>query len=103
VSERRPRQAFGAGAQSNTRSNDDRIIRASEVGRYVYCARAWWMGSVQGLRSSRQQEMAAGKTAHRRHGRGVRASLSLSHLAYGILLLAAVVGVVRLVSWVAGW
>ena len=76
----------------------DRVIRASEIGRYVYCAHAWWLGSVQGLPSSHHPEMAAGKVAHLRHGRGVRTSLWLSRLAYAVLLLAAVVGVVWLVD-----
>ena len=76
----------------------DRVIRASEIGQYVYCARAWWLGSVRGLPSSHQREMAAGEAAHSRHGRGVRTSLGLSRLAYVVLLLAAVVGIV----WVIG-
>jgi len=76
----------------------DRVIRASEIGQYTYCAHAWWLGSVQGLPSSRQQEMAAGEVAHRRHGWGVSTSLGLSRLAYLVLLLAAVVGAVWLIS-----
>jgi len=82
--------------------DNDCIIRASEIGRYVYCAHAWWLGSVQGVVSSHQREMAAGEAAHLRHGRRVKTSLRLSHLAYGVLLLAAVVGVVWLVSWLGG-
>ncbi len=81
----------------------NRVIRASEIGQYVYCAHAWWLGSVQGLPSAHQQEMADGETTHLRHGRVVRASLGLSRLAYGVLLLAAMVAVVWLVSWVFGW
>lgn len=77
----------------------DRVIRASEIGRYVYCARAWWMGSVQGLPSTHTREMAAGEAAHVRHGQGVKQSLWLNRLAYGALLLAAVVGIVWLVNW----
>jgi len=80
-----------------------RVIRASEIGQYVYCAHAWWLGSVQGLPSAHQQEMTAGETAHLRHGRRVRASLGLSRLAYGVLLLAAMVAVVWLASEVFGW
>ncbi|MBL7065114.1 MAG: hypothetical protein ISS49_13030 [Anaerolineae bacterium] len=77
----------------------DRVIRASEIGRYVYCARAWWLGSVQGLPSTHTREMAAGKAAHVRHGRGIKQSLWLRRLAYGVLLLAAVVWLVsRLVG-----
>ena len=80
----------------------DRVIRASEVGQYVYCSHAWWLGSVRGLPSSRQREMAAGETVHRRHGRGVRTSLSLNRVAYFVLLLAVLVGVIWLLRWVAG-
>ncbi len=86
-----------------TSEQSKRVIRASEIGRYVYCARAWWMGSVQGLSSAHQQEMAAGEMAHLRHGRQVRASHGLNRLAYGVLLLAAMVAVVWLVSWMFGW
>jgi hypothetical protein len=81
----------------------ERIIRASELGRYVYCAHAWWLGSVEGLPSAHQREMAAGEVAHRRHGQGVRTSLWLGRLAYVVLLLAAVAGFVWLVSGAAGW
>jgi hypothetical protein len=98
VSERRLGQAPGTSAPSNDRSNEDRVIRASEIGRYVYCARAWWLGSIQNLPSSRQREMAAGESAHRRHGWGVTASIWLNRLAYVVLLLAAVAGVVWLIS-----
>ena len=78
--------------------SNDRVIRASEIGRYVYCAHAWWLGSVQGVPSTHQREMAAGEAAHLRHGRGVRAALWLNRLAYIVLLLAAVV----LVGWLVG-
>ena len=76
----------------------DRVIRASEIGRYVYCAHAWWLGSVQGLPSSHQQEMAEGEAAHTRHGWRVRTALGLNRLAYLALLLAAVIGVVWLIG-----
>jgi len=80
-------------ATSTTQPDSDRVIRASEIGRYVYCAHAWWLGSVQGAPSSHKREMDAGKAIHRRHGRGVRASLWLGRLAAAALLLAAVVGI----------
>jgi hypothetical protein len=93
VSERRLRQA-----QPGT----DRVIRASEIGRYVYCAHAWWLGSVLGLPSDHQREMAAGEATHLHHGQRVRTSIQLSRLAYALLLLAAVAGIVWLVGRVVG-
>ena len=80
----------------------ERVIRASEIGRYAYCAHAWWLGSVEGLPSAHEPDMAAGEVAHLRHGQGVRASLGLCRLAYLVLLLAAVVGAVWLVSRLIG-
>ncbi|MGD1994442.1 MAG: hypothetical protein PVI59_14710 [Anaerolineae bacterium] len=79
------------------RETNDPVIRASEVGRYVFCARAWWLGSVEGLPSTLQEEMAAGEGAHRRHGRRVRASVTLRRTAYLLLALAL------LAAFIAVW
>ena len=69
-----------------------KTIRASEIGSYIYCARAWAYRQ-QGLESSNQAEMTHGSELHRQHGRRVITSGLLRLLAV-ILLLAAVVLVV---------
>jgi len=69
-----------------------KTIRASEIGSYIYCARAWWYRQ-QGLESSNQAEMTSGTELHRQHGRTVIAS-GLTHTLAVILLLVAVVLVV---------
>jgi len=79
--------------QFNGKRTVNRIIRASEIGQYTYCAHAWWLGSVQGLPSSHQRELAAGETTHRRHGWRVRAMTELARLAYVLLALAAILGI----------
>ena len=66
-----------------------RPIRASEVGTYLYCARAWWY-SRKGIESTNQAEMTAGTELHRLHGRQVIAS-SLTRALALILLLVALV------------
>ncbi|MEK9164664.1 MAG: hypothetical protein AAB342_04830, partial [Chloroflexota bacterium] len=48
-----------------------RTIRASEIGEYVYCHRAWWLRHVQGRESANAREMALGTRAHAHHGRTV--------------------------------
>ena len=72
----------------------DHIVRASEVGQYAYCARAWWLGHVQGIPSAHQREMTAGRVAHRRHGRRVRATARLARLAYVLLTLAVLAAII---------
>jgi CRISPR/Cas system-associated exonuclease Cas4 (RecB family) len=64
-----------------------KTIRASEIGSYRYCARAWWYRQ-QGIESTNQAEMTAGTEIHRQHGRTVIAS-GLTRLLAVILLLAA--------------
>jgi CRISPR/Cas system-associated exonuclease Cas4 (RecB family) len=64
-----------------------KTIRASEVGTYLYCARAWWYRQ-QGIESIHQAEMTAGTELHRQHGRTVIAS-GLTRILAVILLLVA--------------
>jgi CRISPR/Cas system-associated exonuclease Cas4 (RecB family) len=71
------------------------IIRASEVGEYVYCGRAWWLRRVVGLEPAGRERREAGVAAHRRHGASVRWSGTL--LALGLLLaLAALIAALTL-------
>ena len=65
------------------------LIRASEIGSYLYCRRAWWYRK-QGVESENRSEMAAGTELHIQHGRKVIAAGLLRTLGL-ILLLAAFV------------
>ncbi len=64
-----------------------KTIRASEIGSYRYCARAWWYHQ-KGTPSSTQGEMTADSELHRQHGRQVMAA-GLTRLLAVILLLVA--------------
>jgi hypothetical protein len=66
-----------------------KTIRASEVGAYLFCARAWAYRR-QGLEPTNQAEMLAGTELHRLHGRRVLAS-RLTRMLAVFLLLAALV------------
>lgn len=64
------------------------MIRASEVGSYLYCRRAWWYRK-QGAESENQAELAGGTELHVQHGRKVLVA-GLLQIAGYVLLLAAV-------------
>jgi len=66
-----------------------KTIRASEVGSYLFCARAWWYHQ-HGVESSNQDELTAGTELHRQHGRTVIASGLMRLLAVLLLLVALV-------------
>ena len=65
-----------------------RVIRASEIGEYVFCRRAWWLRHVQGFRSAIVRELAEGTATHARHGWLVGLSSAL-RVAALIFFLAA--------------
>lgn len=65
------------------------VIRASDIGSYLYCRRAWWYRK-QGVESENRAELAAGTDLHRRHGRKVLAAGLMRALAMFLLLAALV-------------
>jgi CRISPR/Cas system-associated exonuclease Cas4 (RecB family) len=71
------------------------IIRASEVGEYVYCARAWWLRRVAGLEPAGRERRELGTALHRRHGQAVVGSRAL-------LLVGAALAIAALALIVAG-
>ena len=62
------------------------IIRASEMGEYVYCARAWWLRRVGGLEPEGRERREHGVALHYRHGRAVAGSRALLMCA-GLLVV----------------
>jgi hypothetical protein len=79
-----------------------RVIRASELGSYVYCAHAWWLGAVEDVRPENLPQLDAGRATHERHGQRVVLSIALRRLAYLLLILAGLVGVGWLVGLLVG-
>lgn len=71
-------------------SQEDPIIRASELAQYEYCARAWWLGRVKGRRSANVKALGQGTARHRAHGRAVVSYHRLRWLAVALLGLALV-------------
>ncbi len=64
-----------------------RTIRASEIGAYLFCKRAWWYQN-QGTPSENLVELAGGSAYHRRHGRQVLRAGALRFAGWVVLLLA---------------
>lgn len=71
-------------------------LNASEIGRYAYCARAWWFEAVKKLEPFNVEALDEGLSAHEQHGWQVTWARGLDRLALG--LLGA--GVLAMLIWV---
>ena len=69
----------------------DRIIRASEIGQYDFCAKAWWLGSIEGVPPSNLSQLQVGTAAHEEHGRQVKRASQLQVAAIVLVGLGVIV------------
>ncbi len=87
---------------SSARRGSSRVIRASEIGEYIYCHRAWWLGRVQGVPNANRAALDAGIVRHRAHGQTVQRSDQLQRVAIILAAGAIIAGVVLAARWL-GW
>ena len=79
-----------------------KLIRASEIGEYVFCARAWWL-RTQGVEAGGWSEARErGAAWHREHGRGVKSARRMRRLAASATVLAALLALVIFAVWWRG-
>ena len=81
---------------------DDPILRASEVGQYAFCARAWWLGRVKGYRSANVAALRKGQARHRAHGRAVAGYHRLRRAAIWLLVASGLLLAAWLLLTVVG-
>ena len=81
-----------------------RIIRASEIGEYSYCSRAWWYRHVIRVPlpegTGTEGRLAAGTRAHASHGKAVGLSVALR--TFGIALALCGLAAIALALLLAG-
>lgn len=78
------------------------LIRASGMGEYVFCARAWWL-RLEGHEPTRGAgAREAGRSWHEGHGRRVARAGALRALSVACAYLAIAVAVLILLVWWRG-
>ena len=77
------------------------VIRASDIGTFLYCNRAWSYRR-QGVESENQAELTSGIQFHLHHGRGVFAANLARTAGYVLLLIALAVLIYSAVSVLHG-
>lgn len=79
-----------------------RVIRASEIGEYVWCRRAWWLGRVQGAPNAHRAALDAGTRRHLEHGRTVERAGRYAQIARWMFLAAVLLALAIAASLALG-
>ncbi len=74
-----------------------RTVRASEIGDYLFCERAWWYAR-QGLKSRNQAELAGGIAFHEEHAGEARHIFFRQVIGYLLISAAIILFIVVLAS-----
>jgi hypothetical protein len=62
-----------------------RTVRASEIGSFIYCQRAWWY-QRQGFEPINRSELAAGSEFHSAHASRARSVILMRIIAWALVL-----------------
>jgi hypothetical protein len=74
-----------------------KIIRASEIGTYQFCNRAWWY-QLQGYEPDNQLELERGRELHSKHFYVVTIASCMQIIAYSLVLLAILTAIIWLIQ-----
>ncbi|HMF58544.1 MAG TPA: hypothetical protein VK619_19520 [Pyrinomonadaceae bacterium] len=80
-------------------SEERELIRASEVGEYVFCARAWWLRAEGFAPTGGHEARERGTRWHEAHGREVARARRMQRAALFFVLLALVLATFLLLVW----
>ena len=80
-------------------TGDDRpVVRASEIGQYMFCATSWWLAQVRGVQPEYGQRLQAGARRHAAYERQRLGVAMVRWVGYALCLLAALVGMLLIYS-----
>lgn len=71
-------------------AKDRSLVRASDIGAWAFCHRAWWLARVQHAEHENPTVFIQGDAAHEAHGQAVTQAGRLQRI--GLWLLVAGIG-----------
>jgi hypothetical protein len=70
--------------------------KASEIGEFVYCHRAWWLHHIQGHDPANRAALEAGQVHHAAHGATVQRAAWVRRVAITLFIVAVLLMVFTL-------
>jgi hypothetical protein len=84
-------------------AKDRSLVRASDIGAWAFCRRAWYLAQVRGVAHSRPEVLRRGTEAHSEHGRQVRRASRLQRMGVGLVIFGILFVLLLMVATVLGW
>ncbi len=75
------------------------VINASEIGRYAFCARAWWLHRVRGYTPRNTAALDRGTGGHEEHGRAVVAAQRQMAAVRWLLVAAILIAILLMLQF----
>ncbi len=79
---------------------DRSLVRASDIGAWAYCHRAWWLAKVKSAPHSNPAVLAAGIVVHETHGAQVQQAGRLRRWGVALIVAALLLAGLLLLRWV---
>jgi hypothetical protein len=80
-------------------SKERSLVRASEIGLWAFCQRAWWLAQVKETPHRNPTLLNRGQEAHQRHGRALRAAQHLASAGRALVALAFLLVGAAVILW----
>jgi hypothetical protein len=77
---------------------DRSLVRASDIGAWTFCHRAWWLARVQEVPHRNPAQLTRGHTLHARHGEQTERTRQF-HLLGRLLIALGVCVLLAALAW----
>ncbi len=76
------------------------LVRASDIGLWAFCRRAWWLARVRHVAHQRPERLVRGQTAHAQHGATVQHAQWSLTLGWRLVAVGLIGAGLLLLVWV---
>ncbi|MFZ1755972.1 MAG: hypothetical protein WBO46_24070 [Caldilineaceae bacterium] len=80
-------------------AKDRSLVRASDIGAWAFCNRAWWLANVQKAQHENPTVLSRGDEAHEAHGQAVIQAGRLQRIGLWLLIAGVGLGGLLLAVW----
>ena len=80
-------------------AKDRSLVRASDIGSWTFCRRAWWLAHVQRAEHENLAALSRGDDAHAAHGQAVIQANRLQRIGVWLLVAGVILGGALILLW----